>query len=170
MESYESHWHLEYPRGNWNQHLLELNNAAVPAVNALLADEFEALLAISAWTRVVVHGEEPVGFLLGLVEGCAYKSRNYQWFLQRYSSFAYVDRVVIAPSQARRGMGRCLYNDFIGWASSQGRSLLACEVNLRPRNDVSLAFHSQMGFEPVGSQYVGGKQVQMMIRRLNSSG
>lgn len=165
----EPRWSLGTPRVEWTQCLLKLNNEAVPAVNSLSARELEDLLAISPWTRVVVQAGQPVGFLLGLVEDCAYNSCNYAWFGQRYSRFAYVDRVVIASACARRGMGRGLYEAFIAWAIDQDRPRVACEVNLHPRNDVSLSFHSRLGFEPVGSQWVGHKQVQMMVRRLDGS-
>ncbi len=48
-------------------------------------------------------------------------------------------------------------------AERRGVSLL-CEVNTRPRNDTSLAFHEAWGFKPVGEQDVaGGSKTVMML-------
>ncbi|RUA22921.1 MAG: GNAT family N-acetyltransferase, partial [Actinobacteria bacterium] len=82
--------------------VLAMNNAAVPAVNALEADDL-------AWFADVAHtflvADEPswpvgrvrlVGFLIGLEgPGLAYGSINYGWFCERYDRFLYVDRVVV---------------------------------------------------------------------------
>ena len=41
--------------------------------------------------------------------------------------------------------------------------MLFCEVNVRPRNDVSLDFHASLGFREVGQQDTdGGKRVSLL--------
>ncbi len=149
--------------------VLALNNAAVPAVNGLDADEM-------AWFADVAHtflvgtvgdGGPPLGFLVGLDgPGVAYDSANYRWFSARYDRFLYVDRVVVDPSASGLGMAQAFYRAFA--ARDDGHAVLCAEVNTRPRNDRSLAFHEAFGFEPVGSQDTEGgtKTVRMLALTL----
>ncbi len=150
--------------------LLEMNNAAVPAVNAL------GQAGIS-WFAEVAHtflvsdqpeGVGPAGFLIGLEgPGVDYRSDNYRWFCERYERFAYVDRIVVAPDQWGLGVGRSLYTAFV--AAAAGHPVLCAEVNLEPRNDRSLRFHEGFGFRPVGEQETegGAKRVQMLALELS---
>lgn len=153
-------------RPEWIDTLLRLNNAAEPAVNTLTRTALEKLFAASPWARVALAEQDPVGFLLGLVEGAAYNSVNYRFFGARYPRFAYIDRVVINPAYARRGLGRNLYQAFADWARKANKPVLACEVNLKPRNDTSLRFHESLGFKPVGTRETDGKLVRMLIKPL----
>lgn len=153
---------IEAPRPEWLETLRVMNNAAVPAVNALDAPAFARLAGLSPWMRVATRAGRPVGFLLGLTERLDHDSRNYGWFNARYAAFAYIDRVVIAPAAARLGAGRRLYGAYRRWADAQGKPMLVCEVNLRPRNDASLAFHAHLGFRPVGRGTPHDKEVQYL--------
>jgi predicted GNAT superfamily acetyltransferase len=49
--------------------------------------------------------------------------------------------------------------------------MLACEVNERPPNPVSMRFHETLGFSSVGRQTTegGAKTVVMMTKPLSSS-
>ncbi len=117
-------------------------------------------------------GSEPgriVGFLVGLEgPGLDYASLNYRWFGERYERFLYVDRVVVDPAGQGRGLGRSLYEAFVERA--EGHTALCAEVNIRPRNDGSLAFHDAFGFAPVGEQdtEAGSKRVRMFAKELLS--
>ena len=59
--------------------------------------------------------------------GQGYASENYRWFCQRYAGFVYIDRIVLAPSVQRQGLGRVLYKDAMDMASAKQVPLL-CEV------------------------------------------
>ena len=65
--------------------LLVLNNAAVPAVNALDAAEMAWFAEVAHLFLVADSPKGPVGFLIGL-EGpdLSYRSLNYQWFARNY--------------------------------------------------------------------------------------
>jgi predicted GNAT superfamily acetyltransferase len=39
-----------------------------------------------------------------------YDSSNYGWFVHRLRDFDYLDRIVVAPSHRRRGIGGLLYD------------------------------------------------------------
>jgi uncharacterized protein len=89
------------------------------------------------------------GFVVTFAPGADYDSENYRWFSERYGDgFLYLDRVVVAPSMRRRGVGGAVYDLVEAVASAYGH--LALEVNLVPRNEPSLAFHAARGFVEVG--------------------
>ena len=151
--------------------VLALNQAALPHVSALTLEALRRLHGWSGYFQVARDGGQVVGFLLTLREGCPYRSLNYQWFAERYPRFLYIDRVAIADSHHRRGLGTRLYEDLHGFAERRV-PLVACEVNTRPANDASLAFHERLGYRPVGSQETEGgtKSVCLMIRAVSDAG
>lgn len=138
-----------------------INEAAVPAVTPMSADDFDFYAAV-AERFVVTDGVS--GFLILIGPGVDdYESPNYRWFSERYGDFCYVDRIVIGAEQRGSGLGHALYDFAVEVAGT--RPLLA-EVNTRPRNEVSLAFHQAFGFTEVGVQEVegGAKEVAMLCR------
>ncbi len=151
--------------------ILALNQASLPHVGDLNLDELRRLADWACYFRVVRDSGQVAGFLLALREGCSYHSLNYRWFAERYASFVYIDRVAIADSHHRRGLGSRLYEDLHRFADPQA-PLVACEVNTRPANDISLAFHERQGYRAVGSQETegGAKEVCLMIRPTRSAG
>jgi predicted GNAT superfamily acetyltransferase len=148
----------------------ELNQAAVPAVASVPRAQIDRLAAMACYFRVVDDGTEVVAFLIGLAPDAPYESVHFGWFRERYPSFVYIDRVAVADGSQRRGLGRMLYDDLIAFAAPRA-PLVTCEVNTRPRNEVSFAFHAAFGFEIVGSQESadGTKTVALMTRRSESS-
>ena len=150
--------------------ILALNEAAVPHVSSLSAAKLASLREQSIYTVVARSSQgELAGFILALDETAEYDSVNFGWFHQRYAHFAYVDRIAIAPSFYRQGIGRELYAAVINLI--QGRyPTLACEVNLRPPNLISETFHAQLGFVEVGQQDTegGAKRVVMLTQDIQA--
>lgn len=148
-----------------------LNEVSVPAVNAVSADEFAWFLQVADYFRLVEIDGALAGFLLGLRPGLPYASLNYQWFCERYDDFCYIDRLAVDDAFRRRGVASALYADIERRAHEHGAPLLACEVNVKPRNEVSLAFHRHHGFTEVGQQDTdgGNKRVSLMTRSLTNS-
>ena len=140
--------------------VLALNEQSVPAVNSLTAEKME-------WAsfRVAELSSSIAGFLICLPPDAPYDSPNFCWLNQRFEDFLYIDRIAVASAFRRRGVASALYNDAAAIAGSQFR-MLACEVNLRPRNRESLDFHDRLGFEPVGTQDHGSVEVQYLVKRL----
>ena len=67
----------------------------------------------------------------------------------------------------RRGIGRSLYAEVERLAAQRRPTAgtFALEVNLRPRNDQSLAFHAELGFVEVGQRETDyGTCVSMMTK------
>lgn len=144
--------------------ILALNQRFVPHVGDLTLAALQQLTQWASYFRVVRDDTGVVGFLLAMPEGRPYASPNYRWFAERYPRFVYIDRVAIAKSHHRQGLGRRLYEDLHAFAIKRA-PLVACEVNTRPVNEESLAFHARMGYQAVGGQETegGSKTVALMI-------
>jgi predicted GNAT superfamily acetyltransferase len=145
--------------------VLRLNNDAVPHVNALDETSLTWLAEHTRYFRVAEDGDGIAGFVLMLESGTEYWSANYAWFTSRYDAFLYLDRVIVAPRAQRSGVGRLLYDDVTAFARGQWPRI-TLEVNLRPPNPVSVAFHQRMGFRQVGTREYEEGAVLMMERPL----
>jgi len=145
-----------------------INQANLPAVSDITFADLKWFFANAAALRVAEIDGVVAGFVLALRPGLDYASLNYTWFSARYTDFYYIDRLAVATDWRRRGIARALYADLEAFAEAVTAPLLACEVNLRPRNNVSLAFHEQQGFVEVGRQDTdgGAKTVLMLVRPL----
>lgn len=136
-------------------------------MNALAAEEFAWIVERAAYFRVTEDAQGITGFVICVPSGLEYWSENYKWFTARYADFLYLDRVVVAERARRAGTGRALYEDM--HRAAAGRWMrVTLEVNLRPPNPVSIAFHERMGYRPVGVREYddGAKAVQMYDREL----
>lgn len=144
--------------------LLDLNNAAAPAVNRLPAPDLARLVDVAAWARVAVVGDTVVGGLVALEgPGLDYESENYAWFSDRFDSFLYVDRVVVSTARRGAGIGSGLYRALLGHAEDVGHRVVCAEVNVRPANPGSLRFHDRHGFEAIGEQDTKGGTVRVRM-------
>ena len=147
--------------------VLALNQASVPHVNSLTMREMRWFAEHAAYFRVVRREGRLAGFLIGLGPGLDYDSPNYRYFCNKHEMFGYVDRVAVAPEAQRLGVGSRLYEDYAttlrGFAP-----ILTCEVNIRPPNEGSLAYHERHGFRRVATQETegGSKEVALMEKRL----
>lgn len=144
--------------------IVALNASEIPHVNALDAAVWQGFLAGEARMRVADAPDGTLAALLvALPPGRSYGSENYAWFQRRLADFLYVDRIIVAATWRGRGLGAALYRDIGALTGAP----IVCEVNLRPSNDASLAFHGRQGFREIGVQSVYGdtKRVALMARR-----
>ena len=147
--------------------VLALNEASVPHVNSLELADIDRFAAQANYFRVARIDGELAGFLIGLGPGLDYASANYRYFCGRHKTFGYVDRVVVAAAARRRGVGSRLYDDYE--ATLRGVvPVMTCEVNIRPPNSSSIAYHEAHGFTCVATQETegGNKEVALMEKRL----
>lgn len=145
--------------------VLAMNNASTPHVNALTTEEFAWLTSQAAYYRVAVDAEGVLGFTLCLPAGLDYWSDNYKWFAARYDDYLYLDRVVVAERARRAGVGRALYADLHRTAAGRWPRV-TLEVNLRPANPNSVAFHEALGYQTVGvREYADGEHAVQMYSR-----
>ena len=142
---------------------LALNNSCLPALNEIDAAE---LVDLVQWSSVSLAAEVDgalAGFCVVLPPGTPYESLNYTWFSRNYDDFAYLDRIAVSPEHRRLGIGRAFYAD-LRERLAGAFPILCCEVNVRPRNDASLAFHAEIGFTEVGQQDTdGGKKTVSLL-------
>src|SRR5450830_769908 len=135
--------------------VVELNDAAAPAVPITSIDDMAGLLRVAGFASAAVDEADEsavLGFVIGMRPGSEYASENYRYFQGRGTDFLYVDRIVVREATRGSGIGRVLYASVFELARAEGRTEVTCEVNLLPPNPESLAFHARLGFERVGEQ------------------
>ena len=141
-----------------------LNDAEVPRVSPLGEAGLQALLPACDLSLLAEDaGGNLAGFVLAIAPGEAYDSVNYRWFETRGTDHLYVDRIVTAVTHRRRGVAARLSGAVEQRARVTGRREVTCEVNVRPRNDASLAFHLARGFVEVGRQDTTGGTITVAL-------
>jgi predicted GNAT superfamily acetyltransferase len=154
----------EITRADWPA-LLELNLASVCELSELNEQRLESLLSWARRGLTVENRRAIVAFALAIAPGAPYDSENYRWFGARFERFLYLDRIVVSDAMRRRGIGRRLYDAMEATAADFER--MVCEVNLRPPNEASLAFHTSRGYIEVGRlEHPGGKVVALLAKEL----
>ncbi len=143
-----------------------LNEANVPEVNSVPAERFQYYIPQCAHARAAIAADgTPVGALLVYAPGADYPSLNYAWFGERYDDFWYVDRIMVSEGARGMGVGRAFYDDLFAAAAGH-TTAVTCEVNSKPANPISMAFHQRMGFESVGERETdGGTKAVVFFRR-----
>jgi predicted GNAT superfamily acetyltransferase len=146
--------------------LLALNNDHAQALSWLEPERLQYLFGEAFLARRIGDLD---AFMLVFDETARYDSPNYLWFRNRFPRFAYVDRIVVAPSARGRGCARTLYYDLFEHALGAGHDRVCCEVNLDPPNPQSDAFHAALGFVAVGTAAVHGdsRTVRYLSRTLS---
>jgi predicted GNAT superfamily acetyltransferase len=147
---------------------LALNNAAVPHVNVLDLAALDRLRALSAVAVACRNADGGLaGFMLALPPGLDHDSPNYRWGCANRSHLIYVDRIVVAPDARGLGIGRALYDPVIEAARREGHGRVLCEVNERPPNPGSLAFHKALGFREIGrADYGPGDKAVVFLEHI----
>jgi predicted GNAT superfamily acetyltransferase len=149
--------------------VLALNESEVPHVGSITMTDMQDFLAKAVYFRVTCDETgDVVASLIGLDPDTEYDSLNFQWFCDHYEDFAYVDRIAVAPSARRQGVAEALYEDFASIALDWTQCL-CCEVNLRPANQGSMAYHQRIGFNQVGSleTHGGSKKVAFLLKKIS---
>lgn len=152
-----------------------INEAEVPAVGS---ETHEALERINQESVISLVAADPdtgeIGaFCMVLGPQADYGSGNFIWFRDRYDRFVYLDRIAVAPSFRRRGIGSAMYAEVERLAAERAPDAIdfCLEVNLRPHNEVSLAFHAELGFTEVGQRETSyGARVSLMTKTLRTEG
>ena len=144
--------------------LQKLNEAEVPHVGSIGTKNWLHFLEIASNFVVLQSENELAGFIISLREGKDYGSLNYQFFINHYDEFEYVDRIVVAKGFQGQGLGRKLYEYVF---SKNETSIVCCEVNVKPENPNSHAFHQRLGFKERSrmSTEGGEKIVSMLVRK-----
>jgi predicted GNAT superfamily acetyltransferase len=151
------------------QNLLELNQSNLPHVGSISMPELAHLHSQAVYFRIAEFEGQTAGFLIAFEPAAGYGSLNFLWFKKHYNAFVYIDRIVVAPEARRQGIAVGLYQDLEHFAADRTIPLMACEYNLRPKNEVSRQFHRRYGFKEVGTQETenGKKTVSLQIKAVD---
>ncbi len=153
--------------------ILDLNEEFVHVLAPLPRERLELLDSLASYHRVAVDHNVVAGFVLALGSDTDHDSVNFRWFAARYTSFLYVDRVVVSSNCQGTGVGSLLYGDLFTFARRAGYERLTCEIDAEPPNPRSERFHERFGFREVGVQevdYVGGEPKRVSLRCAPLSG
>ena len=145
--------------------MLALNNAHAEELSLLDADHLKRLIDHAFLALSVGEGD---AFLIAFDQDAAYDNPNFNWFRERLDGFVYVDRIVVDARARGRGFARRLYDELFRRARQAGHDRIVCEVNSRPPNPASDAFHADLGFVEMGAGVIhgGAKSVRYLSRRL----
>jgi len=146
------------------QDIYLINQDNVPAVGSLESiDKMKELLSISSYHSVLLLNKNVIGFSICFREGTSYLSENYKYFTQGLKNFLYIDRIAIDQNYRREGLGKSMYKDIFSSASHENLRVTA-EVNTKPKNQISLDFHNNMGFEQIGERQFDDHDVVYLIK------
>ncbi len=142
----------------------ELNNSAYPAVTFLTEEEMADVFSLCDIALVAINRDKQItAFLLSINMGKPYDSENYRWFEERGVRHQYIDRIVVSPSAKGTGIGRALYESVFEHARQCGANEVTAEVNVRPPNPGSMAFHERLGFQRLTEQETKGGTVRVAM-------
>jgi predicted GNAT superfamily acetyltransferase len=144
--------------------ILKLNDSEVQHTSPMDLARLQSLATMSAYFKVAAVQEQVVAFLIALREGAPYENDNYVWFASRFTSFLYVDRVVVDAKFAGRRIGSMLYDDLFEYARTAGIGRITCEYNIDPPNPASRKFHEKLGFKELGTQWISGGTKQVSLQ------
>lgn len=148
-----------------HKQVLALNDSNVEALAPMDEARLVELEGLADRFDVIDVDGEFGGFVITFGPGSSYDSENYRWFAERHDGhFYYLDRIVLEGGHRRQGLGTFVYDELEKVARRYGR--LALEVNVVPRNDVSLAFHDRRGYVEVGRLGDETHMVSLMEKRL----
>jgi len=134
--------------------ILRMNEEFVHWLAPLDDERLDYLLQRASYQRQIHDG---AGVLLGYGDDVDYPDHGNIMWLRAHSDahrggdrFFYIDRIIIDRAGHGKGLARQLYDDVARFAAKQGFARITCEVNTRPNNPASHAFHLSMGFTAIG--------------------
>jgi uncharacterized protein len=149
--------------------VLRINTGSRPAVAPLDHAELRRLLACGGLHLVAVADDRAVvGYALTFGSADQYDGEEFRYFTAQLDRpWLYIDQIAADRDRQRAGIGRTLYEALMAHARANGIAALCCEVNTSPPNPASLAFHRQLGFEPIGDETViDGRTVAFLVCEL----
>lgn len=130
--------------------ILKINQEFVHWLSPLDTERLDWVLAIATYKRQIDNAQ---AVLFGYAHNADYPNhKNMTWLSKHVEDYFYIDRIIVDPSAQGKGYGKCLYQDIEDFAREQGHAHIACEVNVKPNNPRSHAFHLAMGYEVLGDQ------------------
>ena len=88
--------------------IVRLNLESEHFMSRMARGRLDQLAAQSAYQRVADVDGEVAAFLIAFAPDSAYDSENFRWFVERYASFIYIDRIAVDSRFRGRGLGVAL--------------------------------------------------------------
>lgn len=130
--------------------ILKINEEFVHWLSPLDEDRLNWLLERADYARQIDNAQ---AILMGYPHDVDYPDhKNLNWLSRHLDNYYYIDRIIIDRAAQGKGYGRILYEDIEIYARNLGYEYLACEVNTKPDNPGSHAFHLKLGFNVLGDQ------------------
>ncbi len=86
------------------------NQENTPKVGSLeKLDHLKSLISMSGIVIIASVEKKIVGFMICMSEDSEYASKNYLFFLKKYSSFTYNDRIAVNNKFGNSGLGYKIY-------------------------------------------------------------
>lgn len=144
--------------------ILRNNQEFVHWLSPLDAAGLAVLLGHADYARQIADGQAAA---IGYDGGGTYRHKHIDYLSARLDRYFYIDRIIIGAAAQGQGLGRALYGDIEDCARARGYTHIACEVNTRPDNPDSHAFHRTLGFAAFGdADYADGLSVRYYVRKL----
>lgn len=142
--------------------LYKLNQQNIPELGSLESiASLTSLIEKSFKILILKELNKIIGFCLLFKNNSTYSSPNYLHFKNKYNKFLYIDRVVVASSFTGKGGGKLMYDHVFKIAAFENLTI-CCEVNEKPLNQVSLAFHKKLGFRKTSEKVYVEKKVAFL--------
>ncbi|MDP1931523.1 MAG: GNAT family N-acetyltransferase [Gammaproteobacteria bacterium] len=103
--------------------------------------------------------------MLGISAGKGGENFGYQWFMARFDSFLYIDRVVVHDECRRLGLAIEFYHEAVHWCRARGIEHIVCQIHDRPPNPVAHALHDKLGFTAIESVMLPSRNIVTMVQR-----
>lgn len=145
--------------------LWSLNQRSGSEVLHLSAADFEERVSAADIVLMKVNNARPCGFLTGFVEAKAFENFGYQWFLMRFESFLFVDRLIVDSKSRRSGVATELCNEALQWCREQRVEQMVCQVYDRPPNPAGHALLKTLHFGAIESVMLPSREIVTMYQR-----
>ena len=146
--------------------ILRLNRENVSVLAPLDEEKLKYFESVSDSLLIAEAGGVRAAFLIALTDGVqSYESENYRRFSREFPEFLYVDRIVIDAPFRRQKIGKRLYEHIFERARTLGKPVVTAEIDIKPFNAQSLAFHKSMGFTQIDTQIIRCGEVAVSLQK-----
>lgn len=146
-----------------------LQRTSAPAPLQCSANEFADRLTLCDLQLAHGSGAQLQGFALGMSSRLPQPDFTQQWFLMRFDSFLYLERLIVAVASRRRGVGRELLQQTLQWAQEMGLERVCCQVHERPPHREAKAFVEAMGFVAIESVMLPSRDIVSLYQRSSAT-
>lgn len=148
--------------------ILALNAAEVQQTSPMNLQRLVELAQLSCFHKLAIVNGHVAAFILAMKDHVPYQNENYAWFSARFTSFVYVDRIVVSSEYAGLKIGSQLYTELFNFARAHGLETICCEYNLQPPNLASKKFHDKFGFKELDTQWLANGAKHVSLQAVNA--